>query len=918
MENKCYVIELMKIGQSSEHLRWLSALDRAGFFQGQKSEETCGRVFTEKEVNEADELFFRTRCCDELDLIEHSDGNHYCLFHLPTYSKDVASFENAFRKKFIEIEKQISAIPYFGEKEQKMLLIEYSFDFRHYFFPTYLSFSRQTFIAPVNFSSANFKSYLGFENCRFMDKLDFSQAEFEGYFKITDCTFNDSFSSQSATFHKDLTILHSTFKKDANFANLWIYSDIDSENVLKRSFENLSCGGDTSFSGILSSSPIDFKNLTFSANADFSDLTFENQTFENLTFEKDAIFKNSKFYSDIDLGNFKFKGKVDFSDVEFDKHYQRWDDLTFSDEVNFSGAKFKLGLIVNDCNFKGFTKFDNTEFDSTTQFLKSSFQDDASFQSTKFNWHTYFEDCEFSENVTFAADFAKQTKFKSCIFGGETHFGKEQIKTNFNGDTFFESVKFYDKTDFAGANFNHPTIIFSEVDFSNIINLPQTAKGNQKIMTRADLIIHNCGQLVTCASNGKAKKGKEMQELGIIQNGAIAVEFGKIQAVGTTAEILENYMCDNPENVIDAGGKVVMPAFVDPHTHIIYGGNRLDEFELKIKGADYLEILANGGGILSTVKRTRESSYDELFKATYKRLDKMLAHGTTTAEIKTGYGLDYETEMKMIEVWESLDERHPMHLVPTFLPAHAIPPEFKNNPDGYVVLICETMIPNLRNWKLNFYADPDRLDFQEKIDRTFFVDVFCEKNAFDLEQTRRILTVAKENGFALKAHVDEFTNLGGSKMCIEVGAVSIDHLDAISDEEIELLAKSKTVGIVTPTVNFNFGSAHFADARKLIDSGCSIAVSTDYNPGSAPCPSQQTAMQIACRYQKILPSEAINGTTINAAFSIALGDKTGSIEVGKWADILILDTEDYREVCYEFGGNFVKKVIKNGKVVVEN
>ena len=180
-----------------------------------------------------------------------------------------------------------------------------------------------------------------------------------------------------------------------------------------------------------------------------------------------------------------------------------------------------------------------------------------------------------------------------------------------------------------------------------------------------------------------------------------------------------------------------------------------------------------------------------------------------------------------------------------------------------------------------------------------------------------ILETAKSNYFNIKAHVDEFTNLGGSKLCIEMGATSIDHLDAISDEEITLLATSETVGIVTPTVNFNFGSSHFADARKLIDKGCAIAVSTDYNPGSAPCPSQQTAMQIACRYQKILPSEAINATTVNAAFSIGLGDKTGSLEVGKWADIIILDTDDYREVCYEFGRNFVENVIKGGKIIGE-
>lgn len=432
-------------------------------------------------------------------------------------------------------------------------------------------------------------------------------------------------------------------------------------------------------------------------------------------------------------------------------------------------------------------------------------------------------------------------------------------------------------------------------------------------MKKADLIIYNAGQLITCASDGKVKKGKEMQNLGIIENGAIAVRGNLIAAVGKSQEILAEYESDN---VLDANGKVVMPAFVDPHTHIVFAGNRLNEFELKIKGADYLEILANGGGILSTVKNTRQATKQELVEQTLKRLDKMLHHGTATVEIKTGYGLDEESEFKMLEVILELDQIHPIYLVPTFLAAHAVPTEFKNDSASYVDLICKKMIPSLFQWWRYTYLDEDRIDFQEKLAKPFFVDVFCEKNAFDLAQTKQILKTAKEHNFSLKAHVDEFTNLGGSKLCVEMGAASIDHLDAISDEEIQLLANSETVGIITPTVNFNFGSSHFADARKLIDTGCTIAVSTDYNPGSAPCPSQQSAMQIACRYQKILPSEAINGTTINAAFSIALGDSTGSLEVGKWADILILDTDDYREICYEFGGNLVQTVIKNGKKLI--
>jgi imidazolonepropionase len=288
----------------------------------------------------------------------------------------------------------------------------------------------------------------------------------------------------------------------------------------------------------------------------------------------------------------------------------------------------------------------------------------------------------------------------------------------------------------------------------------------------------------------------------------------------------------------------------------------------------------------------------------------MLACGTTTCEIKTGYGLDTETEIKMLKVIGLLDESHPMDIVATFLAAHAIPPEFKDDPDGYTDLICHEMLPLAWDWFGNLSSTRRGCC----ISRRFFADVFCEKNAFNLEQTERVLTTAKQLGFELKAHVDEFTNLGGSRLSIEYGAVSIDHLDAISEEEIKLLAASGTVGIITPPVNFNFGSAEFADARKLIDSGCAVALSTDFNPGSAPCPSQPLVMAIACRYQKLLPAEALNAATINAAFALGLGAEIGSLEAGKLADILIMDTDDYRQIAYEFGGNLVEKVIKRGTI----
>lgn len=453
---------------------------------------------------------------------------------------------------------------------------------------------------------------------------------------------------------------------------------------------------------------------------------------------------------------------------------------------------------------------------------------------------------------------------------------------------------------------------------------------------QADLIIHNAGQLVTCASAGKAKKGAEMRQTAIFENGAAAIKKGKIVGVSESEEIFKKF---SAEEAIDAGQKVVMPAFVECHTHIVFAGNRLDEFELKIKGADYLEILEAGGGILSTVRQTREASLADLVEQSRKRLDNLLETGVTTCEVKTGYGLDTETELKMLGAIFRLDQIHEVDIIPTLLAAHAVPPEYKDNPDEYVDLVCSETIPFVFKLFFENLIDIEKIKeniekqiqeegagigafnlsegefFSKMRDNPFFIDVFCEKNAFNLEQSKKILETGKRFGMKIKAHVDEFTNLGGARMAIQLGATSIDHLDAISAEEIKLLADSETIGVVTPTVNFNFGSSAFADARKMIDAGCAIALSTDYNPGSAPCPSLPMAMAIACRYQKLLPSEALNAATINAAFAVGLGDKIGSIETGKQADILILNTGDYRQLACEFGGNLVETVIKKGKIV---
>ncbi|MBK9527255.1 MAG: imidazolonepropionase [Acidobacteria bacterium] len=453
-------------------------------------------------------------------------------------------------------------------------------------------------------------------------------------------------------------------------------------------------------------------------------------------------------------------------------------------------------------------------------------------------------------------------------------------------------------------------------------------------MTKVDLIIHNAGQLVTCASDGKPKRGAAMQDVGTISNGAVAIKHGKFVGVGKSKQILAKF---EAEQTIDAERRVVCPGFVDPHTHIVYAGDRLNEFELKIKGAEYLDILAGGGGIISTVVRTRKASIANLVKQARGRLEKMLACGTTACEIKTGYGLDTNTELKMLRVIGELENSHPMDIVPTFLAAHTVPPEFKGNTEGYVDLICEEMLPAAADWYSIFFLQKNMRRLFHDLQRAdssriwgcagilegpseppvmdFFVDVFTEKNAFDRGQMGRILSRAKALGFKLKAHVDQFTNLGGSRLAIRSGAVSIDHLDAISRSEIKELAASETIGVVIPTENFNAGKTKFAPARKLVDAGCAIALSTDYNPGSAPCPSQPMAMAISCRYQKLLPSEAFNAVTINAAYAIGLGDTHGSIEVGKKADLLVADVSDYRQLAYEFGGNLITKVIKSGEAL---
>lgn len=420
-------------------------------------------------------------------------------------------------------------------------------------------------------------------------------------------------------------------------------------------------------------------------------------------------------------------------------------------------------------------------------------------------------------------------------------------------------------------------------------------------MQTVDLLIHSAAQLVTCAGN-KPKRGQAMQAVNIISDGAIAIDGEIIVAVGKTGDL--KYTA---RQEINASGKVICPGFVDPHTHVVFAGDRIDEFEMRIKGKTYMEIMADGGGIMNTVRATRAASLDQLIEESRARLDAMLKLGTTTAEIKTGYGLDTATELNMLRATEILDQSHSIDLIPTFLGAHAIPAEYKNDPDAYVDLVISDMLPAAANWyQQSHFA---------KQGTPFFIDVFCEQNAFDLDQSRRILEAGQTYGMQVKAHVDEFTSLGGVGMSIDLGAISVDHLDASTPTDIKKLAASDTIGIVIPAVNFNLGSTEFADARQIIDAGGALALTTDINPGSAPCPSMPLVMAIATRYQHLLPVEAFTASTLNAAFAIGMGHQVGSLEVGKQADVLIINTTDYRHLAYQLGGNLVEQVIKKGKLL---
>ncbi len=416
-----------------------------------------------------------------------------------------------------------------------------------------------------------------------------------------------------------------------------------------------------------------------------------------------------------------------------------------------------------------------------------------------------------------------------------------------------------------------------------------------------DLLIHSASQLLTLP-NGP-QRGNELGNLGIVEDGAVAMHEGKIVAKGKTADLRSQHQA---AKTIDATGKVVMPGFVDPHTHVVWAGDRANEFEMRIAGATYMEIMNAGGGIMSTVRKTRAASVDQLVAETRPRLRRMLEHGTTTVEIKTGYGLDTAAELRQWEAISRLQAEGPWDIVATFLGAHAVPEEYKGREEAYVDLVVDEMLPAIHNSQ-----------FAIRNPQGQFADVFCEDGAFTVDQSRRILERAKELGFGLKIHSDEFKGLGGTALGVELGAVSADHLVFTPESDIEALGRSNTVAVGLPCTPFGLGQKEYTPAKDILKANGILGVATDCNPGTGWCESMQFVVALACRYMKLTPAQAIAAATINAAYAIGTGDWVGSLEIGKQADVLVIDAPDYKHIGYRFGTSLVQTVVKAGRVVAE-
>jgi imidazolonepropionase len=417
---------------------------------------------------------------------------------------------------------------------------------------------------------------------------------------------------------------------------------------------------------------------------------------------------------------------------------------------------------------------------------------------------------------------------------------------------------------------------------------------------KSDLIVYS-SNILTCVGRGRPKTGLDLSDVGLLKNAAIAVRDGIIICVGPADDISSRFPLIPGGIEIDAGENPVLPGLIDSHTHPVFAGNRVNEFIMRARGATYQEIHEAGGGIQFTVDNTRQATSEDLFTRGKLVLTRMLEHGTTTVEAKSGYGLETGEELRELRIIKKLQEELSVDIVPTFMGAHSIPREYKENRDEYIRIIIREMLPAVK---------------QENLAK--FVDIFCEEGAFTLEETGMILDAARKLGFCLKAHAEEFTNQGCAVMAAEMGALSVDHLLRVTDEDIKKIAKTNAIMTLMPGTLFFLGYDEYAPARRMIDGGAKVALATDFNAGSCVSASMQMAMALGCIKMKMTPEEVINAATYNASFAVGMQGKTGSIEAGKKADLVIFNVEDYRLIPYQFGENMVKMVIKNGKIVVKH
>ena len=408
------------------------------------------------------------------------------------------------------------------------------------------------------------------------------------------------------------------------------------------------------------------------------------------------------------------------------------------------------------------------------------------------------------------------------------------------------------------------------------------------------LAVTNCSQVVTLAGPVRPRVGPEMRELGIVAPGALLVDGPRIERTGTNEEI--EPLIDADVEVVDAGGRVVLPGFVDAHTHPVFAGTRVDEFEERIKGATYQEIAARGGGIQSTVNRTRAASLDELVAIGKRYASWFLRGGTTTVEAKSGYGLSLDDEIKILRAVRRLDKETALRYVPTFLGAHSIPPEYRARRDDYVALLIDEMLPQIAREKL-----------------AEFCDVFCEENVFTADESWRILTAARCHGLGIRIHADQLSLGGGAKLAAELNATTADHLEHTDAEGITALKSAGVQPVLLPGSVYALGASRYPAAREMIDAGLAVVLATDFNPGSSPTPSMLTILSLAATHMKLTPAEAITAATINAAYSLNRGDQIGSLEPGKIADFVIHDVDDYRELAYFFGVQHARQVYCAGK-----